>query len=146
MKKFLSKFFEDLFEVLNAPDDSKIRLNKPNYFKKFPYPFIKIPSSFLCNFFFQCLNIQYWMNQINQNNDMNLSKQPTQPQSLEPQQKPIQQLMQENNRMNTLGQNIQASQMPSMPGMGPGSSRFAGGFENPSAKATGFYSAARDFV
>lgn len=33
----LSKFFEDLFEVLNAPDDSKIRLNKPNYFKKFPY-------------------------------------------------------------------------------------------------------------
>ena len=37
-----------------------------DYFKKFPYPFIKIPSSFLCNFFFQCLNIQYWMNQINQ--------------------------------------------------------------------------------
>ena len=86
------------------------------------------------------------MNQMNQNNDMNLSKQPTQPQSLEPQQKPIEKLMQENNRMNTLGQNIQASQMPSMPGMGPGSSRFAGGFENPSAKATGFYSAARDFV
>ena len=33
----LIKFFEDLFEVLNEPDDSKLRSNKPNHFKNFPY-------------------------------------------------------------------------------------------------------------